>query len=158
MVPLWMKLFKLPLKNITENWQAWCGLAVGAALMWGGMSWQKDGSLAKNWDKYGQAINWKVNGIPRGAIIRINHKADCNLESSNHVTFSDGDCAASDLLKAGATFNGYGGNQSNTWKVSTFPASHICAVRWPPERPLPNKVLKSKNCTSGSNNNNESTR
>lgn len=165
MIPLWLKLFGMRLGTIATDWSAWCGLGMGAALMWAGLSWQPDGALARNWGKYGVAIEWKTQGIPQGAIVWVNHKFDCSASSSNHVAQADGDCAAEDYmetvkgsdgvyrvtgkLKKGATINLYGANQQNSWKVSTYPMAEICAVRWPKELALPPKITKSINCTSG---------
>jgi hypothetical protein len=148
-------LLGLNLGTIAANWAAWCGLAVTVALAGAGYSWQKNGAAAKNWDSYGVAIDWRVNGIPRGAIVRINHLGNCSSGSNNHVTMSDGDCSSEDLK--GGTFNGYGGNQGNAWKVSQFPVAHICAVRWPKEAEPPPKITKSQGC-KGQSSSGESTR
>ncbi len=156
MVPKW-KLFGMNLGTIAKSWAAWCGLATAVALAGVGLSYQKDGALARNWGKYGVAIEWKRDGIPQGAIIHINHKGNCTGGSGNHVTMANGYCSPNDLAKPGATFDGFGGNQNNTWKVSVYPVSHICAVRWPKEVARPPRVTQSKNCTSGSAGN-ESTR
>lgn len=152
-------LFGMNLGTIKESWAAWCGLAVAVSLSAVGLDYAKDGALARNWGNYGVAIEWRTEGIPQGAIVWINHKSDCKSSSNNHVTMADGDCSPQDLNKSGATFNGYGGNQNNAWKVSTYAVKTICGVRWPnnAKYPKPNKVLVSKKCTSGSAGN-ESTR
>ena len=152
------KLVGLDLGTISKNWAAWCGLFIAVGLSGAGYQWQKTGATAKNWDKFGQKIEWKINGFPQGAIIRINHKMDCKRSSSNHVTMANGDCTAGDLIKSGATFSGYGGNQGNQAKVSTYPVGKICSVSWPKEESLPEKVLKSINCSNGKTNSKESTR
>lgn len=138
------KLVGLDLKTIAANWAAWCGLAAAVALFGAGYSYQKNGAAAKNWDKYGVAIDFKKVGIPRGAIVRINHKANCGSASDNHVGMSEGDCTPEDL-KSGS-LNVYGGNQGNAWKISSFPVGYVCAVRWPPEAPVPPAVTKSNGC------------
>jgi hypothetical protein len=148
MVPLWKKLFKRDLNSISKY--AWCGLGMAAALFWSGQDWQMGGEAARNWGKYGDPIEWKTEGIPRGAIIWVNHSYNCNSSKSNHVAQADGDCAAVDLLKSGARINLYGGNQSNSWKVSSFPVKEICAVRWPKNYPKPPKVIKSVKCSGSS--------
>lgn len=150
-------LVGLDLKTIATSWAAWCGLAIAVSLFSVGIPWQKDGALAMNWAKYGQKIEWQEDGIPRGAIVQINHKK-CGNSSGNHVAFSDGDCSPQDLLKKNATINLYGGNQSNQFKVSTFAVSKICAVRWPLENALPQKIEKSQSCNASSKDSNESTR
>lgn len=150
-------LFGMNLGTIKESWAAWCGLAMAAVLAGVGLKYQSDGEMARNWGKFGVPIEWKTAGIPRGAVIWINHNSNCSASSSNHVTQADGDCAPADLTKPGATFNGYGGNQDNTWKVSTYPVADICAVRWPSDYPMPPKLTKSDRCTSGSSGS-ESTR
>lgn len=148
MVPHWWTLFKMKLGTIAENWAAWCGLAMAVALYLAGLGWQPDGSLARNWAKFGVAIEWKTHGIPQGAIVHINHNFNCAASSGNHVAQANGDCAPEDLSKKGATIDLLGGNQSNTWKVSTYDAREICAVRWPKDYEFPAKVTKSLNCTS----------
>jgi hypothetical protein len=135
-------------KTISGKTYAWCGLAMAVALAGVGLSHQKDGAGAKNWAKYGVAIDWKTDGIPRGAIIHINSK-ECGSGSGNHVTQADGDCSPEDLNKPGATINGFGGNQGDTWKVSVYNVKAICAVRWPKEYPKPPPIKKSDRCTSG---------
>lgn len=157
MVPYWLKLFGLKIKTIVGSAAAWCGLAAATALFWAGMQVPKDGATAKNWDKYGVALEWKTYGIPQGAIVRINHKGDCKSAANNHVAQANGNCAPVDLLKNGSTIDLLGGNQSQMWKVSTYSVKEICSVRWPSDYPMPPKVTKSKNCTSGKKGN-ESTR
>lgn len=149
-------LFGMNLGTIAKNWAAWCGLFVAVSLSGVGYKYAKDGSLARNWGKYGQEIHWQTDGIPRGAIIHINHNANCKSSSSNHVTLADGDCTIEDLKKSGV-FPGYGGNQGNMAKRSMYPVAHICEVRWPMEEKLPAKVTKSLNC-GGSSASGESTR
>jgi hypothetical protein len=136
---------------------AWCGLFIAAMNSEVGQDWISNGAGARNWGKYGQAIEWKVNGIPRGAVMHLNHNGQCASGSSNHVTFADGDCTASDLLKPGATVPGYGGNQSNTVKTSIYSIKEVCEVRWPKELKLPAKITKSVDCKQPSQSN-ESTR
>lgn len=142
---------------------AWCGLFVAFVLYSEGLPFQKNGAGAKNWREYGQEVQWRVNGVPKGAIVQINHNLKCGSSSGNHVAFADGDCAAKDLVemvkgsdgvyravvKKGATINLFGGNQGNKAKTSTYPVAEICAVRYPPGVQLPGKIEKSVNCTSG---------
>ena len=105
-------------KTISGKTYAWFGLAMAVALSGVGLSYQKDGAGAKNWAKYGVAVDWKTDGIPRGAIIHINSK-ECGSSSNNHVTQADGDCSPEDLNKPNATKNGYGGNQGHSLKIRT---------------------------------------
>jgi hypothetical protein len=149
-------LFGMNLGTIAQSWAAWCGLAIAVSLSGVGLKYAKDGSLARNWGKYGVAIDWKKDGIPKGAIVWINHNSNCSSSSSNHVTMADGDCAPQDL-KPGSYFNGYGGNQGNTWKVSPYPIADICAVRWPSDYAPRGKISKSIGC-SGASGGKESTR
>jgi hypothetical protein len=152
------KLVGLPhYKTIVGSSFAWCGLFVVMALAGTDMNFIKNGAGAKNWDKFGVAIDWKADGIPQGAIVRLNHNHKCDSSSGNHVAMADGDCAAVDLLKSGATINLYGGNQSNSAKVSTYDVKEICSVRWPADYAKAEKVLKSVNC-SGKKSGRESTR
>jgi hypothetical protein len=153
----WGKAGLPSFNGISGSSKAWCGLFVVYALSVGGYSYHKMGATAKSWDSYGQSINWRVNGFPQGAIIRINSKSNCKSAAGNHVTFANGDCSAADLVKAGATFSGMGGNQKNSVRISNYAASRICSVRWPSEVALPAKVTKSVNCSNGKASN-ESTR
>lgn len=156
MVPQWKKL-GLDLNTIATNWSAWCGLAIAVSFIGVGLDYQKNGATAKNWDKFGQEIKWDINGIPQGAIVRLNSRADCKSASGNHVSMANGDCSPSDLKRPNATIDLYGGNQGNTWKVSTYRVSTICSVRWPKDHEQPSPVLRSKNCARGKPDN-ESTR
>lgn len=153
LVPKW-KLFGMNLGTISTSWAAWCGLAMAVSLSGVGIDYAKNGALAKNWKDYGVEIAWKTDGIPQGAIVRINHTGNCSSDSSNHVAQANGDCTASELQIVGSTIDLYGGNQGNSWKVSTFPSSHICNVRWPDsaDYPKPAPITKSKNCTSSGSN------
>ena len=154
----WGKVGLPGFKSIVGSARAWCGVFIVAGLVQAGMTYQKTGARAKDWDKFGNKIEWRVNGFPQGAIIRINHKFNCNISSSNHVTMANGDCSAKDLLKSGASFSGYGGNQGNTAKVSQYPVKKICSVSWPKEVALPGIVNQSKNCSNGKTDSSESTR
>lgn len=141
------KIVGLPgYKTIVGTSFAWCGLFVAATLYNVDMPWQKNGAGAKNWAKYGVAIDYKKDGIPRGAILHIDHQKDCK-GGGNHVGFANGDCAPADLSPS-KTIDILGGNQSNQVKVSTFSVGEICAVRWPPGEMTPPKIAVSKNCTS----------
>lgn len=139
------KIVGLPgYKTIVGTSFAWCGLFVAAMLYEVDLPWQKDGAGARNWAKYGVAVDWQRNGIPRGAIVHINHNGCTGGSSGNHVGFANGSCAPADL-KSGS-FNMYGGNQGNAAKVSAFPVKNICAVRWPPGVAVPAPVTASKGC------------
>lgn len=146
------KLVGLDLPHISKSWSAWCGLAIAVALAGVGLDYQKNGATARNWRHYGTKIDWKVDGIPQGAIVHLNNKGNCNSSSSNHVSMANGNCTPEYLNTRGSTIDLYGGNQGNTWKVSTYAVSKICNVRWPKDAkdfPKPSKVLKNKNCSSG---------
>lgn len=162
-------LFGMNLGTIATNWAAWCGLAMAVALSGVGVDYAKNGALARNWAQYGVEIEWKKDGIPQGAVVQVNGSGNCASASGNHVSQASGDCAASDLIemkktkdkngkdiyvpsvKSAATIDLYGGNQGNTWKVSTYKVATICAVRWPKDvvdYPKPGPVTKSVNCTA----------
>ena len=154
-------LFGMNLGTIATSWAAWCGLAMAVALSGVGVDYAKNGALARNWPKYGVEVSWRTDGVPQGAIVHINNAGVCSSSSSNHVAQANGDCSAADLLKPGGTIALYGGNQGNTWKVSVYAASKICAVRWPKDvkdYPKPGPISKSVNCTGTSTDSNESTR
>jgi hypothetical protein len=143
-------LFGMNLGTIAKPWAAWCGLAMAVCLAGVGLDYQKNGALAKNWSKYGVEIDWRKDGIPQGAIVQINH-VKCGNASGNHVAQANGDCTSEELLKTNSTIDLYGGNQGNTWRVSTFPVAHICSVRWPKDVkdfPKPDRITTSLNCTS----------
>lgn len=149
----WAKIGLPNFKTIIGSAAAWCGLAMSVALIGVGADFAKNGFRAKAWDTYGHEVVWRTNGVPKGAMVRINHSnpINCASASDNHIAQAEGDCTAEDLLKADASIDLYGGNQGNTWKVSTYKASQICAVRWPKDVkdfPLPGKVLKSVKCSS----------
>lgn len=145
-------------KTIAGSAAAWCGLFVFAALSTFGYKNLPTGYIAAiSWDGYGYEVNYKQDGIARGAVIRINSSGNCKSSSGNHVTFANGDCTAQDLTKANATIGGGGGNQSNAVKVSIYKMANVCYVGWPKEKGLPPKVTKSNNCT-GTGPTNESTR
>lgn len=143
-------------KTIIGSSFAWCALFVVAMQSETGQKYIASAS-ARSHGRTGVEIDWKANGIPRGAIIHLNHGFNCKSSSGNHVTFADGDCTVADLTKKGATFPGFGGNQSNQVKRSNYDAREICEVRWPSEIPKPGKIEKSVNC-SGSADSGESTR
>lgn len=151
------KRFGLGFKTIIGSTHAWCGLGAGMTLVWAGMQVHPDAFRAKSWDTYGVAIEWKTNGIPQGAFLRTNGAGDCKSASGNHITQANGDCAPEDLLKTGATIDGYGANQGDKWKVSTYSMKNVCAVRWPKDFEKPPRVVKSVNC-AGKKSLGESTR
>lgn len=156
LVPTWAKLGLPGYKKLAGRAFAWCGVAVASALIATGYSYQKNGAAARNWAKFGQEIDWRKDGIPRGAILHINGGSNCNTAADNHVTFADGDCAPGDLGK-GASVPGYGGNQADSFKRSMYPVADLCAVRWPSEEQLPPPVKVSVDC-AGKASTGESTR
>lgn len=154
MNPFWGKSGLPNFKGLVGSARAWCGLFLFMCFFVAGYQTPKNAFRAKAWDTFGQAIDWKTNGIPQGATLRINSSGNCTSDSGNHVTMSNGDCVASDLTKSGATIDGFGGNQGNAVKVSTYSMKNVCSVRWPDldlkgnKVQLPQKVTQSKNCTS----------
>lgn len=138
------KLVKLPhYKTIVGSSFAWCALFIVMAQSGVGQKYIAS-AAAKRHIGAGISIDWKTNGIPRGAIVQTNHKFKCGSSDGNHVGFSDGDCAPEDL-KSG-TFNLYGGNQQNSANVTSYDVREICYVGWPSEVPLPGKITKSVGC------------
>ncbi len=158
LAPFW-KLVGLPhFKTLIGASFAWCAMFIAAMNTEVGQQYiSKGGALASSWARYGQAVDWKKNGIPRGAVVHIHSKGCGSRSSGNHVTFADGSCTAAYLATKGAVMPGYGGNQGNQVKTSYYSASKICAVRWPSEIALPPPVIQNDNCGSG-NDANESTR
>jgi hypothetical protein len=151
----WPKVGLSNYKTIIGASFAWCGLFVAAMNSETGLKIVSGAAGAKNWAKYGVAIEWKTNGIPRGAVMHLDHDGDC-VGGSNHVTFADGDCTVEDLAKL-KQVPGFGGNQGNTVKRSMYPTYEICEVRWPSEIPKPGKIEKSVDC-AGKGSSGESTR
>lgn len=143
----WPKVGLPSYKTIIGTSFAWCGLFVAAMNFEAGQKVISGAAGARNWAKYGQEIDWKKNGIPRGAVIHINHASNCSSGSGNHVTFADGDCTAEDLKKPGAYFAGFGGNQSNAVNRAQYPVEDICEVRWPAEIEKPGPIQKSVECS-----------
>lgn len=142
----WPKVGLPNYKTITGKAFAWCGLFIAGMMTMAGLKGIPKGAAgARNWATYGVAIDWKKNGIPRGAIVQIDHDSSCS-GNNNHVTFADGDCTASELANPGALFPGFGGNQGNMVKRTMFPVNDICAVRWPADIQLPGPVSASVNC------------
>lgn len=156
MSSFWAKVGLPKYKTIVGTSFAWCALFIVGMQSEVGQKYIASAS-AKAQGKTGVEIDWKKNGIPKGAIIHINHGYDCKSSSNNHVTFADGDCTAEELAKSGASFPGYGGNQSNQVKRSMYSVKEICEVRWPLEVEKPGPIAKSLNCT-GTSSGPESTR
>lgn len=152
----WKRVGLPNFKTIIGTSFAWCGLFVAAMNIEAGQEFLTKGARAREWAKYGVEIDWKKDGIPRGAVIHINGAGKCSSSEANHVTFADGDCTPEDLAKPGAAFSGFGGNQSNRVKRSIYPVKNLCAVRWPSEIEKPGKITKSVDCTGTPSN--ESTR
>lgn len=159
----WAKIGLPGYKGLVGSARAWCALFVFMAVGVGGYKTGKLDASAISGDSFGQKIDWKANGIPRGAIVRINHEANCKESNSSHISFADGNCAPQDL-GPGSNINLFGGNQGNMVKVSAFPVAHICTVSWPSADAkgnpiaLPGKILKSDHCTGAPTPANESTK
>lgn len=168
MTTFWSKVGLPGFKGIATSARAWCALFIVVALSGGGVAYlSKGGAGAANQGRAYQAVDWKVNGIPRGAIVHVN-SVKCGSGSNNHVTFANGSCAAKDIIemvkgsdgvwtstgkvKAGTTFPGFGGNQGNMVKESWYKVSTVCNVRWPDKDKdgkaiaLPAPVLVSNGC------------
>ena len=145
LVPTWAKLGLPGYKKLAGRAYAWCGVLVASGLIAAGVSYQKNGAGARNWQKYDVEINWRKDGIPRGAIVPINHNGKCDSSDNNHVAYSDGDCAPGDL-KDGA-INLTGGNQSDKVSTVAFSVKEICGARWPAGYPMPKlPITKSDGC------------
>jgi|SRR5215217_1484751 len=150
MNPMWAKAGLPSFKGLVGSPRAWCSLFVVAALTWGGYKTSKLNAAAISGDNFGQKIEWKTQGIPKGAIVRINHSSKCTSASGNHIGFSGGDCTPTDV--ASGSFNMLGGNQSDKVSIAAFPVNDICSVSWPVETvegvkiALPGKVLVSNGC------------
>ncbi len=164
MTPYWKKAGLPQYKGLIGSARAWCALAVLMAFSAAGYKYSGLNAAAISGDKFGVEVNWREDGIPRGASVRINHSSNCKSSSGNHIGFADGDCAPADLKVPGAKFNMYGGNQGDSFKVSSFPVNDICSVRWPKEDaagnpvPPPPKITVSDHCSGAKTPTDESTR
>lgn len=154
----WKKIGLPGFKGLVGSKRAWCALFVFMAIGATGYETGKLNASAVSADHLGQRIDWKTQGIPRGAVVRINHGSDCGVWENSHVSFANGSCSPQDLAKPGASINLFGGNQGNMVKVSSFPVNDICTVSWPKDAPLPAKVTKSNGCSGSSKPSNESTK
>jgi peptidoglycan hydrolase-like protein with peptidoglycan-binding domain len=152
----WKKAGLPGYKTIIGSAFAWCGIFVLAMNSDVGQKYIPGAAGARNWAGYGVEIEYKSDGAPRGAVVRINHNLNCKSAKGNHVGFLDGDCTAEDLTKKGGVVPLLGGNQSDKVKRSIFPNAEICEVRWPTEVEKPGKVTKSVDC--GGKTGSESTR
>lgn len=151
----WRKV-GLNYKTIVTTSTAWCALFVVMSQSNVGQKYIAS-AAARRQGQTGIEINWRRDGIPRGAIVHINHGSNCDSKSGNHTGFADGDCAVKDILdssgkaKKGAMFPIFGGNQSDMVKRSMFPVEDLCEVRWPAEVAKPGPVTVSSGCSgSGS--------
>jgi len=144
MSSFWKKVGLPNYKTIIGSSFAWCAVFIVAMNSEVGQKYLASAG-ARQQRKYGVEVNWKANGIPRGAVVYIDHQFNCDGKGS-HVGFADGDCAVQDLMKPGATLPLMGGNQANMVKRSVYSVKEVCAVRWPEEIPLPPPVKVSVDC------------
>lgn len=162
LVPFWAKVGLPKYKTLVGSSFAWCALFFFAMNSQVGQNVISSAG-AKKIGQSGYAIDWKTNGIPQGAGVWKN-SSSCSSGSGNHITWADGDCSASDLMKPGATWAGLGGNQNNAVQRSIYCAKGdcgskrdvICRVFWH-KKELPGPIQKSVNCT-GESSGSESTR
>ena len=108
MSKFWPKTGLSNYKTIIGSSFAWCALFIVAMNSEVGQKYLPSAG-AKAQGKYGVEIVWQQNGVPRGAVVHVNHLAKnaktweehaklCKSGSSNHVGFADGDCAADDYF------------------------------------------------------------
>ncbi len=107
---------------------AWCGMALATALHSNGYAIPKGAAGAQHWDHYGTPIDWKKDGIPMGAIVRIRH-----AHGGAHVTTANRDHHPGETI-----LDALGGNQGDSIKVSRFDVEgnkhghdEIAWVGWP---------------------------
>jgi hypothetical protein len=67
----WPKVGLPGYKTIVGTSFAWCGLFVAAMNTQVGQKIVSGAAGAKNWARYGVEVDWKKNGIPKGAVIHI---------------------------------------------------------------------------------------
>lgn len=122
-------LVKLPqFHTVIGILHAWCGMSLATALHACGYKIPAGAAGAQNWDGYGESIDWKKNGIPRGAVVRIRHHT-----GGAHVSTADRDHAPGEQVA-----QLLGGNQGNGIRVSVFNVSgvanghdEVAYVGWP---------------------------
>lgn len=114
-------------RGIKGRDRAWCAMAVCTALEENGYKSSRDAAAA-SYDDYGTPINFKKDGIPKGAIVTIRHAS-----GGRHVTTANRNHAPGERW-----LEGLGGNQMDSIRVSTYDVSgndnghdQIVAVRWP---------------------------
>ncbi len=120
-------------KSVIGVVHAWCGMSLATALHAHGYAIPKGAAGAQNWDHYGTPIDWKKDGIPKGAIVRIKHFTGA------HVTTADGVHNPNPMR-----LQALGGNQHDSINVTTFNVSgnqfgydQIAYVGWPVKLPSP---------------------
>ena len=100
-----------------------------SALNWaadGAGCYKSDNALASSWDGYAKKCGAKAlkkgDTVPRGAIIRIAHPG-------GHVTLANREF----VWTGKGSFEGFGSNQGNTIKTSTYSQAHIKTIHlWKP--------------------------
>jgi len=67
-------------KTIVGADYAWCGMSLATAMKDCGLTYPVQCETAMNWIGHGRAVNWKRDGIPRGAIVVVQgyHVALCD--------------------------------------------------------------------------------
>ncbi|MGZ3796484.1 MAG: transglycosylase SLT domain-containing protein [Pseudobdellovibrionaceae bacterium] len=104
-------------KTVIGKEHAWCGMSLATALNSCGYKIPEQCETALKWKEYGTPIDWKIKGIPKGAIVVL---------ATSHVTTSDKNHAPGEYV-----VNCLGGNQGNSINVTNYSLSNVAAVRWP---------------------------
>lgn len=97
-------------RTVIGSDHAWCGMSLATALHSCDYSIPYSAAWAPVWDHYGTKIDWKKNGIPLAAIVRIRH-----VGGGAHVTTADRTHAPGETI-----LDALGGNQQDAIRVSRF--------------------------------------
>lgn len=110
-------------RSVIGAYYAWCAQIICAALEENGIRSSRNAAAA-SFDKYGYEIDYKVRGIPKGAIVTIRHKSN----GGRHVTLANRDHMPYERI-----IECLGGNQNNAVRISNYDLNNetIVAVRWP---------------------------
>lgn len=104
-------------KTVIGKEHSWCGISGAMAMQSCGYKYPLQCETAFEWIKYGTPIDWKKDGIPRGAIIVL---------KESHLCF-----CFEDHKPGPQPIKRIGGNQNSSVNVKDCYESDIYAVRWP---------------------------
>lgn len=113
----------------TDDETPWCAAFVGHCLERAGIQSTRS-ARARSYEAWGDPVPWATfrgTSIPYGSVVVLNSPG--RGAGSGHVTFYYG--------SSGSKWAGYGGNQNDAVRVSTYAWDRVVAVRWPSGYALP---------------------